>query len=115
MSPCDAPENLPVGDQRDGVLEALPDYRCGDCEHLPHPGASLRPLVAHDDHVPGRLSSCAMIAWKASSSLSKTLAGPLCVFLEAPGDLEHGSLGREVPPQYGEASSLPHGAGQRCG
>src|SRR5690606_8907811 len=54
----DVPDDEPVGTtgeapvryQRDGVAEAVADYRAGRRQHLPHAGAALGALVAdHDD------------------------------------------------------------------
>ena len=42
-----------VGDQRDGVGEPLADDRARDVQHLAHPGAAVRALVADHDDVAG--------------------------------------------------------------
>src|SRR5690606_25368587 len=55
----DVPDDEPVGTtgeapvryQRDGVAEAVADYRAGRRQHLPHARATLGALVADHDHV----------------------------------------------------------------
>ena len=41
----------PVGQQRDLLTHALPVDQCGDAEHFPHAGSTLRPFVADHQHV----------------------------------------------------------------
>ena len=41
----------PGGQQHDAVVQPLADQRARHAQHLPHPGAALRSLVADDDHV----------------------------------------------------------------
>ena len=66
----------PVGEQRDVLAEPLPHERRGDREHLAHPGAARGALVADHDDVARARSPLAVTAAIASSSDSKTRAGP---------------------------------------
>ena len=51
--PAGAAREAAVGDQRHLLAEPLADDRGGDLQHLAHPGAAGRALVADHDHVAG--------------------------------------------------------------
>src|SRR5262249_61786217 len=42
-----------VGNKRDGITQTGAHKRRGDTQHLAHPGPTLRPFVANDNHVVG--------------------------------------------------------------
>ena len=67
-----------VREQGDGLAEALADEGRGDAEHLAHAGSALGAFVADHDHVVVRRCLPACTASMASSSESKTRAGPVC-------------------------------------
>ena len=87
-----------VRDQRDLVAEALADERCGDVQHLAHPGPAGRALVADHDDVARRIVR-ALTAAKHASSESNTRAGPRCCSTLVPGELDDAAVRREVAAQ----------------
>ena len=76
-----------VGDERDRLAQPGADDRRGHAQHLAHPRAARRALVADDEHVaaahvPDRTASV------QASSLSNTRAGPVCARALGAGELD---------------------------
>ena len=84
-----------VGDHRDALAEALADDRRGDLQHLPHPGAADRALVADHDDVAGVDLLVLDGAEAVLFGLEDAGRAGLLAALGA-GDLDHGALRGEV-------------------
>ena len=47
------PGEASIGDQRNGFTQTCADDRCGDAEHLPHPGTAGRTFIPGYEYVVG--------------------------------------------------------------
>ena len=92
-----------VGDQRDVLAVAAADDRGRHLEHLAHPRAAGRALVADHDHVagvdPAGLDDGEAVLLALEDARGAALAEAL-----GAGDLDHGALGGEVSVQDREAA-----------
>src|SRR5690606_18335087 len=93
----------PVGDEQHVLAETRSLDGAGDLEHLSHPGTTLRALGADDDHVTGLDLVVEESGESALLPVEHAGRADEPVQLDA-GDLDHASLGGEVPPQDGDAA-----------
>ena len=93
-----------VGDQRDGVGQALADDCAGDVEHLPHAGAAVRALVAdHDDVAVDDLAGLdgrERLLLGVEHARRAAMEGAVVA-----GELDGAPFGREVAVEDGDATA----------
>ena len=92
-----------VGEQRDRVAEALADEGGGHAQHLLHPGAADRPLVADDDDVAGHDPLVADRGVALGLGLEDAGRAAMQPPLVA-GELHDAAVGRERPAQDRQAA-----------